>query len=223
MSTGALGLGAVPSSLAGSRVLVRQPGAVLTGAFLAVVFGTMAVVVLIDPGPGDSTGNAFGDRWVFGAVVVPAAFGIRRFLLRPRIVVDEHGVLLDNAFSSCALPWSDVADARRGSAIEVVGTDGDCVRALVYGPAFSGPMTQVRRPAALVALIRAESARRAGREPLPEDYAASPLVAPAMSGEPSHYVATEPVIHPRTSFGLLEAAAITAGWTIACLVAAGLA
>jgi hypothetical protein len=214
-----LGLGPVPADLSGGRVLVRQPGALWTGVFLALVFGTMAVTVLIDPGAEGSTGSAFLDRWVFGAVIVPAAFGIRRFLLRPRIVVDADGVQLDNAFSSCSLPWADIADARGGGYVEVVGTDGDCIRALIYGPAFSGPLTRERRPLALVALIRSESARRAGREPLPADYEASPLVAEA----PPRFVATEPVIHPRSSYGLAEAAAFAGLWTLACAIAAALA
>lgn len=216
MTTG-LGLGRIPSSLTGGPVLVRQPGAVLTGAFLALMFGAMAVVVVVDPGDQNSTGHAFWDRWVFGAVVVPAAFGIHRFLWRPRIVVDETGVLLINAFSSCALPWSDVADARGRGYVEVVGTDGDCTRALVYGPTFSGPMTRETRPTALVALIRAEAARRAGREPPPEDYAATPLVA-----DGSAITEIDAVIHPRPSYGVVEAIALVVAWTVACAVAVGL-
>lgn len=212
-----LGLGPVPASLANGRVLVRQPGAVLTGVFLVVVFGAMAVAVLIEPNV-EGGGNAFFDRWVFGAALVPAALGIHRFLLRPRIVVDSGGVSLVNAFSTCALPWVDVADARGSGPVEVVGTDGDCARALVYGPAFSGPMTRETRPRAVVALIRSEATRRAGREPPPEDYAASPLVA----DERTRYTAADPVIHPRTSYGVVEAVALTLGWTIACAVAAGL-
>ncbi len=153
---------------------------------------------------------------LLGAVVVPAAVGIRRFLLRPRIVVDDDGVRVVNAFSSCALPWDDVADARSGTHLEVVGTDGDSARALVYGPAFSGPMTRPGRPQALVALIRAEAARRAGREAPPEDYAASPLVA----DESTPYAETEPVVHPRTSYGLGEAVTVTVLWTLACAIAA---
>lgn len=211
-----LGLGPIPTALTGRPVLVRQPGVVATGAFLLVVFGAMAVTVLIDPDV-EGGGNAFFDRWVFGAVVVPAAFGIRRFLLRPRVVVDEAGVQLINAFSTCTLPWPEVADARGGGHLELVGIDGDCARALIYGPAFSGPMTREDRPRALVALIRAEAARRAGREPPPEDYAASPLVA-----EESTFVAAEPVIHPRSSYGLSEAVALTVVWTVACAVAAAL-
>jgi hypothetical protein len=212
----ALGLGPIPASLANGRVLVRQPGAVLTGVFLVLVFGAMAVAVLVEPNV-EGGGNAFFDRWVFGAVVVPAAFGIRRFLLRPRIVLGPDGVELVNAFSTCALPWSDVADARGGGHLEVVGTDGDCARALVYGPAFSGPMTREARPQALVELIRSEAARRAGRPAPAEDYAASPLVA----DESTPYLASEPVIHPRTSYGVAEAAALTVVWTLACAIAAG--
>lgn len=200
-------------------MLVRQPGALVTGLFLGLVLAAMVAAVLADPGQTGSTGSAFLDRWVFGAVIVPAAFGIRRFLLRPRIVVDDAGVLLDNAFSSCALRWGDVADARGGGYVEVVGTDGDCSRALVYGPAFSGPMTQESRPKALVALIRAEAARRAGREPPPEDYEASALVADASS----RFTATEPVIHPRASYGVAEAVGYIVLWTVACLIAAALA
>ena len=198
-------------------MVVRQPGVVLTGAFLVLVFGTMVVAVLIEPNV-EGGGNAFLDRWAFGAVVIPAAFGIRRFLLRPRIVVDTDGVELVNAFSSCALPWADVADARGGGHLEVVGTDGDCARALVYGPAFSGPMTREARPQALVELIRSEAARRAGRPAPAEDYAASPLVA----DESRPYLASEPVIHPRTSYGVGEAVALTVVWTLACAIAAGL-
>lgn len=212
----ALGLGPVPAALDGRRVLVRQPGVLATGAFLVVVFGAMAVTVLIDPDV-QGGGNAFVDRWVFGAVVVPAAFGIRRFLLRPRIVVDDEGVQLVNAFSTCTLPWSDVADARSGGHLEVVGIDGDCARALIYGPTFSGPLTRESKPRALVALIRAEAARRAGREPPSADYAASPLVA-----DESTFVAGDPVIHPRSSYGLGEALALTVAWTLACAVAAAL-
>src|SRR5689334_2667331 len=157
---------------------------------------------MIEPGQEGSTGSAFLDRWVFGAVVVPALFGIRRFLLRPKIVVDETGVVFDNAFSSCALPWSDIDGARGGTGyVEVVGTDGDCSRALVYGPAFSGPLTREGRPTALVGLIVAEAARRSGRELPSEEYEASALVNDA----PSRYVATEPVIHPRDSYGISEA------------------
>jgi hypothetical protein len=216
VSSGALGLGPIPTSMTGRRVLVRQPSALITGAFLTVMFTAMAVAVLA--GDHGGNGNAFLDRWVYGAVVLPAAIGIRRFLIRPRIVLDERGVLLDNAFSSVAMPWSDVADARGRDYIEVVGTDGDCSRALVYSPAFSGPLTRETRPRAVVALIRAEAARRAGREPLPEDYAASPLVA----DESTPFTAGEPVIHPRSSYGIAEAVAYTVVWTVACLIAAAL-
>ena len=217
MST--LGLGPVPPDLTGGRVVVRQPGALGTGVFLSLVFAAMIVAVLADPGDPGGAGNAFTDRWAFGAVVVPAVFGIRRFLLRPRIVVDADGVQLVNAFSSCALPWADVADARGGGYVEVVGIDGDCARALVYGPVFSGPMTREKRPAALVALIRAEAARRAGREPPPEDYAASPLVA----DENTAFAPPDPVIHPRPSYGIPEGLTYLALWTCACAVAAALA
>jgi hypothetical protein len=213
-----LGLGPVPEAVADARVVVRQPGAVATGAFLALMFGTMAVAVLIEPSIEGGSGNAFLDRWVFGAIVIPAAFGIHRFLLRPRIVVDDEGVRLVNAFSSCALPWADVAGARGGGPVELVGIDGDCARSLVYGPAFSGPLTGDRRPRALVALIRSEAARRAGREPPTEDYAATPLVA----DDAASYAPVEPVIHPRPSYGVAEAVMLVLGWTLACAVAAGL-
>jgi hypothetical protein len=218
VTIGALGLGPVPPSLTGGRVLMRQPSALFAGAFLTVMFAAMAIAVLA--GDHGGNGNAFVDRWVYGAVVVPAAFGIRRYLFRPRIVVDETGVLLDNAFSSCALPWSDIADARGSGYIEVVGTDGDCSRALVYSPQFSSPLTREDKPRALVALIRAESARRAGREPLPEDYAATPLVA---DDGPSPFTSPEPVIHPRTSYGTAELVAYAVVWTVACIIAAALA
>lgn len=214
-----LGLGPIPAALTGGRVLVRQPGALATGVFLGLVFATMTVAVLIDPGETGSPGNAFFDRWVFGAVIVPAVFGIRRFLLRPRIVVDSDGVSFVNAFSSCALPWADVAGARSGGYVEVVGIDGDCARALVYGPAFSGPMTRPTRPDALVALIRSEAARRSGRPAPAEDYAASPLVADTAT----HFAAPDPVIHPRSSYGLPEALTYLVLWTLACAVAAALA
>lgn len=219
MIGGAIGLGSMPTSLAGGRVQVRQPGAVVTGLFLGLVFAAMAVAVLIEPGQQGSTGSAFLDRWVFGAVIVPAAFGIRRFLLRPRIVVDETGVRFVNAASSCALPWTDVADARGDGYVEVVGTDGDCARALVYGPALSGPMTREVRPKALVALIRTEAARRAGRQLLPADHEVS---AALVSDGPARVTSPEPVIHPRTEYGLAEAVTYAAAWTVACLVAAGL-
>jgi hypothetical protein len=136
-------------------------------------------------------------------------------------VVDESGVVVDNAFSTVTLPWADIADARGGAAIEVVGTDGDCARALVYGPTFAGPLTRPDRPQALVALIRAEAARRAGREAPPEDYTATPLVADA-DFDAVTFTPPEPVIHPVTSLGLDGLAAIAVAWTIACALAAAL-
>jgi hypothetical protein len=220
VSTGPLGLGPVPAALDGRRLLVRQPVAIATGAFLLIVFGTMIVAVLIDPGDVGGAGeHAFWDRWVLGAVPVPALYGIWRFLLRPRIVVDDAGVILDNAFSSVTLPWADIADARGGSAIEVVGTDGDCARAMIYGPTFSGPLTRETRPRALVALIRTEAARRAGHEAPPEDYTATPLVAD-VEFDAVTFTPPEPVIHPRTSLGLEGLAGILVGWTVACAIAA---
>jgi hypothetical protein len=182
----------------------------------------MAVAVLADPGDvGGEGDHAVWDRWVLGAVVVPALYGMWRFLFRPRIVVDDSGVVLDNAFSSVTMPWSDIADARGSSYIEVVGTDGDCARALIYGPTFSGPLTRETRPRALVTLIRTEAARRAGREAPPEDYTATPLVADA-GFDAVAFTPPEPVIHPVTKLGLEGLAAIALAWTIACAIAAAL-
>jgi len=218
--SGLLGLGPVPAALDDRRIEIRQPVAIATAAFLLVVFGTMVVVVLADPGEVGGAGtHAFWDRWVLGVVVVPALYGVWRFLLRPRIVVDDEGVVLDNAFSSVALPWADIADARGGSFIEVVGTDGDCTRALVYGPTYSGPLTREHRPRALVELIRAEAARRAGREAPPDDYAATPLVADA-AFDAVTFTPPQPVIHPRVSLGLGGLTAIAVAWTLACALAA---
>lgn len=218
-----LGIGPIPPALDGGRVVVRQPAALATGVMLVVLMLTMAVTVLVEPGQTGSTGSAFLDRWAFGLLIVPVVYSSRRFFLRPRIVVDQTGVALINAFSECSLPWPDVADARGGGHLEIVARDGDCVRAMVYGPAFSGPLTSDARPAELVALVRAESARRAGREPLPEDYAATELVA-AFDGPTRQSAAGVPdVISPRTTLGPAEGAAYAAAWTLACLLAAALA
>ncbi len=221
--SGGLGLGRIPAVLDDDApVTVRQHAVLGVGTFLTLVIGALAVTVLADPGESGGTGNAFTDRWVFGAIVVPAAYGIRRYLFRPRIVVDAAGVRFDNAFSSVALPWEDVADARGRGFVEIVGTDGDCARALLYGPTFAGPLTREERPAALVALIRAEAARRNGRDPLPEDYAATPLVSD-LAADAEDRPVPDPVIHPRPSYGVPEAVTYLVLWTLACAVAAALA
>lgn len=218
-----LGIGPVPAALDGGRVVVRQPAALATGALLAVVMAAMTVAVLIEPGQTGSTGSAFLDRWVFGVLVVPIVYFGRRFFLRPRIVVDQTGVKLVNAFSGCTLTWPQISNARGGTAIEIVAADGDCARAMVYGPSFSGPFTSDARPAEVVALVRAESARRAGREPLPEDYAATELVAgPDGAGWQTALDAPDLVV-TRPALGLPEAAAYLLAWTLACAVAAALA
>lgn len=223
MSGRLLGVGPIPAALDGGRVIVRQPAALLTGALLTVVMTAMTVAVLIEPGQTGSTGSAFLDRWVFGILIVPIVYFARRFFFRPRIVVDQTGVRLVNAFSECALPWPDVADARGGAHLEIVARDRDCVRAMVYGPAFSGPFTSDARPAELVALIRAESARRAGREPLPEDYSATDLVVDSDGAGRATYVDAPAVIAVRSTLGLPEGAAYAAAWTLACVIAAALA
>lgn len=217
-----LGFGRIPDSLDGGPVRVRQGGVAATGAFLVAVLLTMAAAVLHDPGIEGGGTNAFLDRWIYAAIIVPALYGIWRFLVRPQIVVDDGGVRLDNAFSTVALPWADIDGARLVGGLEVVGTDGDCARALIYSPTLSGPMTSARRPQALITLIRTEATRRPGRT-LTDEYAASNLVSEQNDDLDAPYVAPDPVIHPRRSLGLPGLAVLFVAWTIACAIAAALA
>ncbi|HEY3603553.1 MAG TPA: PH domain-containing protein [Sporichthyaceae bacterium] len=220
-----LGLGPLRrDTLADSRpVVMRQPVAVGTGAFLMLIMIGFAGAILADPGKTVGSGSAFLDRWFFGIMVVPCAWGIDRFLLRPRVRVDNSGVTFHNPVQTISTPWPAVAGAAYDSHLTLALTDHDQLRSVLFGPALSGPMTRENRPTELVALINTESARRAGNDAWTPDarYDAQPLIGTepeAAIAAPRGPVGPSAVKAP--AYGVPSLLGYLAAWTVACILAA---
>ncbi|HEY2832090.1 MAG TPA: PH domain-containing protein [Sporichthyaceae bacterium] len=198
-------------------VVVRQPAALGVGVFLLLVSVAFAAAVLADPGQTVNSGSGFLDRWFFGVLVVPMLWGTDRFLLRPRVRVDDTGVAFHNPLQTIHTPWPGVAGAAFDRHLTLALADHDQVRSILFGPALSGPMTREHRVKELVALINTESARRAGGQWDPDElYAAEPLIGtqtdrPAPAGPGS---VTSP------AYGIAAAIGYAAVWTVACVLAA---
>jgi hypothetical protein len=219
-----LGLGPlrVDSALAaGNRVVVRQASALAVGAFLDLVALAMGFGILYDPGKTVGSGNAFIDRWFFGILVVPILWGADRFLLRPRVSVDEVGVELHNPVRTVSATWPAVVGAGFDRQLRLVTADGDMVSSILFGPALSSPLTSRARVDELVQLIDVEAARRAGRtyEPDPT-YSAQDLVGSI--GSPVK-APTGPGATFRNAPGWLNLAGYAAAWTLSCILAAAAA
>ena len=220
-----LGLGPLrTTTLPDSRpVVVRQPVALAVGAFMMLVIVTFAGAILADPGKTVGSGSAFLDRWFFGIMVVPMAWGTDRFLLRPRVRVDDAGVAFHNPVQTISTPWPGVAGAAFDHGhLTLALADHDQVRSVLFGPALSGPMTRDTRPKELVALINTESARRAGGEWRPDElYDAQPLIGT----EPEAAIATPrrptgPGAVKSAAFGIPAFLAYALAWTASCILAA---
>jgi len=221
-----LGLGPLRSTTLADKsevVVVRQPVALGVGTFLMVVIAAFAAAILADPGETVNSGSGFVDRWFFGILVVPMAWGVDRFLLRPRVEVHDAGVELHNAVQTVHLPWPAVAGAEYdGRHLTFALTDHDQIRSVLFGPALSGPMTREDRPKELVALVNTESARRAGGTWSPDDlYDAQPLIGT----EPQSAVATPrkptgPTAIKSPAYGIPAGIAYVVAWTGACILAA---
>jgi hypothetical protein len=198
-------------------VVVRQPAALGVGVFLLLVTVVFAAAVLAEPGDTVGSHSGFLNRWFFGLLVVPMLWGTDRFLLRPRVRVDDAGVAFHNPLQTIRTPWPGVAGAAFDRHLTLALADHDQVRSILFGPALSGPMTREDRPNELVALINAESARRAGGRWEPDEvYAAEPLVGtpgdrPAPAG---------PGAVTAPAYGVAAAVGYAAAWTLACVLAA---
>jgi hypothetical protein len=219
-----LGLGPLrTTTLEDTRpVVVRQPVAVGTGAFLMLVIIGFAGALLADPGKTVGSGSAFVDRWFFGILVVPMAWGVDRFLLRPRVRMDGAGVAFHNPVQTISTPWPAVAGAAFDRHLTLALTDHDQVRSVLFGPALSGPMTRDNRPNEIVTLINTESARRAGGTwSADKIYDAQPLIGT----EPEAALATpRPSTGPSAvkspAYGIPSLIFYLAAWTASCILAA---
>jgi hypothetical protein len=220
-----LGLGPLRSTtLTDSRpVVVRQPVALGVGAFLMLIMVGFGAAILADPGKTVGSGSAFVDRWFFGILVVPCAWGIDRFLLRPRVRVDDTGVIFHNPVQTISTPWPAVAGAAYDSHLTLALTDHDQLRSVLFGPMLSGPMTRETRPKELVALINTESARRAGAQAwTPEAvYDAQPLIGTeAPTPTSTSRTPTGPAAIKSPAWGIPAGIAYAVAWTAACVLAA---
>lgn len=228
----AVGVGPIPTHARETgpvRVVARQAAAVAIGAFLTVVMGTFAAVVLWEPGETVKSGSPFLDRWFFGMLVVPIAYGIGRFLFRPRVVLDDTGVRVENPLESISMAWPAVAGARYDNRLDLVAADGAWVRSILWGPAFSGTFTNRARPEELVELVNAEVVRRGEFQPDPDSARnAEQLIRPGLRQEDPEdllepareWAGPGPTRH--ASFGVPELIAHAVLWTLACVVAAAL-
>jgi hypothetical protein len=203
-------------------VVVRQPVAVAVGAFLMLVIVGFAGAILADPGKTVGSGSAFVDRWFFGIMVVPMAWGTDRFLLRPRVRLDDTGVAFHNPVQTIHTPWPAVAGAAFDGHLTLALADHDQIRSVLFGPALSGPMTRDTRPKEIVALINTESARRAGGSWSPDDlYDAQPLIGT----EPEAAIAaprkpTGPGAIKSPAYGIPALIGYAVAWTVSCILAA---
>jgi hypothetical protein len=180
----------------------------------------MGIGVLLHPGSTVNSGNAFLDRWFFGILIVPFLWGSDRFLLRPRVRVDEAGVVLHNPIRTIVAKWPAILGATFDTHVRLVLADGETVSSVLFGPGLSSPLTQRTRVDELIEVINAESARRSGRKRDPEGlYSAEALVG--SSGAPA-VAPTGPGATLRPSLGLIQLAGYTAVWTAVCLIAARL-
>jgi hypothetical protein len=83
--------------------------AALGGTFAVV--GVVVAVVFVAIGQFADAATALAYAAMFG---VPFFLGGWRYGLHPRIVADDSGVLVRNAWRDCFVPWSEVCDARAG-------------------------------------------------------------------------------------------------------------
>jgi hypothetical protein len=216
-----LGLGPIPADLTftGSTALVlRQAASLFVGWFVGLVMVMMAIGVLVHPGDTVGSGNGFLNRWFFGVLIVPALWGVDRFLLRPRVRVDAEGVEFHNPLQTVVAKWPAVVSAGFDTHVRLVLADGDFVRSILFGPALSSPLTQRTRVDELVNVVNAEAARRSGRQHDPDAaYEADQLIGAqgAASVRPSGPGAQLVPMH-----GLVDLAVYAAIWTVACVVAA---
>lgn len=198
-------------------VVVRQPAALGVGVFLLLVTVIFGAAVLAEPGSTVGSSSAFLNRWFFGLLVVPMLWGTDRFLLRPRVRVDDAGVAFHNPLQTIRTPWPGVAGAAFDRHLTLALADHDQVRSILFGPALSGPMTRENRPKELVALINSESARRAGARWDPDEvYVAEPLVGTRTDAP----APAEPGSVTSPAYGIGAAATYLAAWTLACVLAA---
>gem|GEM_PF-4930544 len=217
------GLGPIPSQQpidASSPLVVRQAAALGVGAFLVIVAGAFATAVLVDPGPTVGSGNGFVDRWFFGILIVPVLWGVDRFLLRPRVRADVHGVAFHNPVETIDAPWPAVLGAGFDGRLQLVLADGERVHSILFGPVLSSPLTKRIRVDQLIEALNAEAIRRGTRRPDPATYSAESLVA---SLDAPAEVSTGPGAARRRSPGLVNLAAYALAWTLACGIAAAVA
>jgi hypothetical protein len=216
-----LGFGPIPTDQpigAGSRLVVRQPSAIGVGLFLDLIALGLAFGSLYDPGKTVGSGNGFIDRWFFGVIVVPALWGAQRFLLRPRILLDDTGVRFENPMHTIEASWAAVQGAGYDTALRLSLADGDSVGATVFGQALSSPLTRRDRVEELARIINQESARRSGRTYDPEAaYSAESLVGSVQSSAPKP---DGPGATHRPAYGLVSLAVYAAAWTLSCVLAA---
>jgi len=218
-----LGLGPLRhTTLADRRVVVmRQPAALAVGVFLMLVTLAFAAAVLAEPGDTVGSGNGFIDRWFFGVLVVPMAWGIDRFLLRPRVRVDDAGVAFHNPLQTITTPWPGVAGASFDRHLTLALADRDQVRSVLFGPSLSGPLTRENRVKELCVLINTESARRAGSAWDPEGiYDAEPLIGTESSQRDAPRAPVGPGAVTSWAHGIPAAIGYAVAWTVACALAA---
>lgn len=218
------GLGAVPPAPPISpsrRVTVRQAAGVGVGVFVVLVMALMTLAVTNDPGQTLNSGNGFLDRAFFGILVVPVTWGAVWYFLIPRVVIDDSGVAVHNPYRSWVLPWPVVAGAGFDRSLAVVLADGDRVRSILFGPAFSSPLTTRARVDQIVELINQEAARRSGRTHDPDAaYAAEDLINPDQAVGVLSKPFPEADTMRHTNRGLIALVVIAVLWTVLCALAA---
>jgi hypothetical protein len=205
-------------------LVVRQASPLWIGIFLTVVVVAMGGAALHDPGPTLGSGNGFLDRWFFGVLVVPLLWGLDRFLLRPRVCVDQHGVHLHNPLQTIEAPWPAVLGAGFDRRLQLALADGDLVFSIIFGPALSSPVTRRTRVDQLVEVVNRESAQRSGREyglaePIAELIAIEALEYPDEDPDAPEEP-PKPGARLRPAYGLVNLAVYAVGWTLACALAA---
>jgi PH (Pleckstrin Homology) domain-containing protein len=217
-----LGLGPIPTAepLGDTEpLIVRQAAPMAVGVFVMLIMSAMGAAVLADPGPTVGSGNAFVDRWFFGILIVPLFWGADRFLLRPRVRVDGHGVAFHNPIQTVDMPWPAVLGAGFEGKLQLVLADGDQVRSILFGPALSSPLTKRDRVDQLIEVVNAESSRRSGRTRDPgASYEAEDLIGSLGSERAPQ--PPKPGATRRPSYGLMHLAIYAGLWTIACAAAA---
>lgn len=221
-----LGLGPIQAGSgmpAGGRLVVRQASPLGIGIFLAVIVVAMGGAALHDPGPTLGSGNGFLDRWFFGVLIVPLLWGLDRFLIRPRVRVDQRGVHLHNPLQTIEASWPAVLGAGFDRRLQLALADGDLVFSIIFGPALSSPVTRRTRVDQLVEVVNRETATRSGR-PYGETEFLAPLIMDVTVEDDVDLDAPEEPPKPgatlRPAYGLLNLALYAVGWTLACALAA---